>query len=142
MACFPAPEIYCSIAQRVPRSSNKHPPRAFLPCSLSGIKRYRAHKDSWTRIRSATCLFFNTCRATCMDSSSRPFCPQSKRMSEIYIQRNAKNCRCQRAPCPVGDIRFEYKTRWKSRMAASELEKSNSRSQWLQKIPSCNSLSL
>ena len=134
LAYFPAPEIYCSIAERVPRPSNRHSTRAFLPCPLSGIERCRARKDSWIRIRSATYLFFNARPTTCMDSSNRPFYLPSKRMSEICAQRNAKTCRCQTVSCPVGDIRFECKNCWRSCMAASGLENSNSRSQWLENI--------
>ena len=117
-------------------------PEQFLPCRLSVIERCRTDKVSWTRIRSAPCLFFNACRATCMDNSSPPFCLPSNRVSEICAQRNAKTCRRQTASCPVGDICFECKTCWRLHIAASGSENSNSRSQWRQKMPSCNSLSL
>ena len=67
-----------------------------------------------------------------MDSSSRPFCQNECRGS--VLREMLKLSGVRQCPALWGTSA--------SRMVASELENSNSRSQWLQKIPSCNSLSL
>ena len=52
LARFLAPEIYCSRAERVPRSSNRHSTRALLPRPLSGIERWLTHKDLYLPVQS------------------------------------------------------------------------------------------